>query len=111
MATQTLTTVQRDLVNGTCRPMIERFVLFCHELDAFVLEMDNQQDPITANGDDLGDGADGTAPRDDAPVLTGTLLAQLRTFAANMRAEVSDTALDTLVALCVRDVRTITRGR
>lgn len=110
MATQNLNEVQRAYINGTCRPMIERLIKLCDELDSFLLEAANQQTPITNNGDDLGDGASGTAPRTDAPKLTGAQIASLVTFATNLRAQINASALNTLVSVAVRDVATINAG-
>jgi len=104
MATQQLTEVQRTLVNEVVRPAIEYLIGVRYRLDALVTELDNQQSPITASADILGDGAGGTAARTDAPALTGTNVAQLRTFVAGMRDQISGTALNALVALSVRDV-------
>lgn len=110
MATQTLNTVQRNHVNETVRPAIERVVGFLAYLDDVIDEMDNQQDAITASGDDLGDGADGAAPRTDAPVLNGNNVAHLRTFLGNMRGQVSDVQRDVLIALMVRPLAQVVRN-
>lgn len=104
-----LNEVQRAYINETVRPMIERIILFRDELDAFVLEADNQQTPIPNVADTLNDGTGGITPRTDAPTLQGTHVTQLRNFAAGMRDQISGAALNALVALSVRDVRTITR--
>lgn len=104
-----LNPVQRAYVNEVVRPMVERIIYFRDQLDAFLLEADNQQTPIPNVADTLNDGADGTTPRTDAPVLQGTHVTSLRTFAANMRDQISGAALNTLVALAVRDVETIIR--
>ncbi len=110
MANQSLNIVQKALVNETVRPALERMVKIRYYLDALVLELDNQQNPIAATADVLNDAQTGDAPRGDAPNLTGTNIAQLRAFADNMRTQIDATALNSIVALCVRDVDTIIRG-
>jgi hypothetical protein len=105
-----LNPVQRAFVNETVRPMIERLIQFRYELDAFVLDYDNQQAPIPTLADVLNDNADGTAPRTDAPELQGSQLLQLRNFAANMRDQISGAALNALVSLAVRDVLTVMKS-
>ena len=108
---QDLNEVQRDFVNETCRPMIEQLVRFHYMLALFVDEADNQQTPIVANAEELNDADDGLAPRSDAPVLTGDNIASLRTFAANMRDQISVAALNQLIALSVRNVTNIVTNR
>lgn len=105
-----LNEVQRAYINETVRPMIERIIKMRDDLDAFVIEADNQQTPIPNVADTLGDGPNGTAARADAPVLQGTHVTQLRNFAAGMRDQINGAALNSLVALAVRDYSTITRG-
>lgn len=100
---------QRNYVNGTARPQIERLVAIWHELDAFVREADNQQDPIANVADILNDGTNGTTPRTDGPQLMGSHITQLRNFCANMRDQISSTALNTLITLMVRDFRTVVK--
>ena len=102
------TEMVKDL-NETVRPALERLVSMRYELDALVAELSNQQTPIAATSDVLNDGA-GDAPRDDAPTLTGQNIAQLLTFATNMRDQIDSTALDTITSLMVRDVNSVIRG-
>jgi hypothetical protein len=106
-----LNEVQRAFVNEAARPMIEKLIRFRYELDAFVLDADNQQAAISTAADVLNDNLDGSAPRADAPQLQGAHLLQLRNFAAAMRDQINGTALNALVALSVRSVNTIMRGR
>ena len=106
----TLTPVQKTLVNETVRPSIEKLIAIRYYLDAFVQEMDNQQDPISTAADVLNDDPDSDAARSDAPNIQGNNLTQLRNFAANMRDQIDGTALNALTALAVRDVPTITRN-
>ena len=89
---------------------LEKIINFYYYLDGLVTELDNQQDAITNSVDELGDDGTGLNPRSDAPTLTGQHVAQLRAFAANMRDQVSASALDILVSLAVRDVNTIIRN-
>lgn len=105
-----LNPVQRTFVNETMRPMIERIIMIRDELDSYVLEADNQQTPIPNVADVLNDGNDGTTPRTDAPQLQGIHATQLRNFASTMRDQISGVALNTLITLAVRDVRTINRS-
>jgi hypothetical protein len=106
-----LNPVQVQYVNAVVRPMIERLILFRSELDAFVLDYDNQQTPLPTTAAVLDDNAAGTAPRTDAPTLTGAQVAQLRTFCAGMRDQISATALNTLVQTAVRSVEAILRNQ
>lgn len=99
--------VQRAYINEVARPMIENLIRFRYQLDAFVLDTDNQQNPIPNISDVLNDNDSGTAPRSDAPQITGANITQLRNFAASMRDQISQTALTALVKLAVRDVQTI----
>ena len=109
MALQTLNEVQVAYVNEVVRPMIERLVRVYSQLDAFVLEAGNQQDAIANTADQLAD-EDGSTARTDAPALTGQHVAQLLTFATNMRDQINGAALNTLIALMVRDYETVIRG-
>ena len=104
-----LNPVQVAFVNETCRPLIEKLIKARYELDAFVLDFDNQQTPLPTAATDLDDNSNGTAPRTDAPTLQGDQMTQLRNFAANMRDQISSVALDSLVALSVRPVAAIIR--
>lgn len=111
MAAINLTPVQVTFVNEVVRPQIERIILSLDELDAFILDYDNQQTPIAgASADTLNDGPGGTTARTDAPVLTVQNITNLRTFCGNMRSQVTAAQLNALVTLAVRDVRSIRRG-
>lgn len=104
-----LNQVQRDYINGVVRPMVEKIINFRYQLDAFVLDADNQQTPIPNVADILNDGNAGTVPRSDAPTILGTQVTQLRNFAAGMRDQVNTAALNALTAIAVRDIPTIIR--
>lgn len=106
----TLDTVQKNLINQTVRPALEKLVAIRYYLDQLVTELDNQQNPIPNVADDLNDDPSADAPRSDAPTLQGSNVTQLRNFAANMRDQVDGTALSSLVSLMVRDVATVTRS-
>lgn len=106
---QNLNDVQKKFVQETCRPLIEDLIKFHSRLNSFVLDYDNQQTAITVDTEILNDGI-GNNPRTDAPNLTGQRLSQLRSFAANMRDQISSATLDVLVELSVRDVNTIIRN-
>lgn len=110
MPNQSLSTVQKNLVNETVRPAIETLVAIRYRLAAIVDELDNQQEPIASTPDILNDDPQGDQPRDNAPNLTGQQITQLRNFAANMRDQIDGTALNTLISLAVRDVPTIVRN-
>ena len=105
-----LNEVQRRYTNEVVRPMIESLIRFRYELDAFVLEADNQQYPIANVAEDLNDGDNGTIPRSDAPVLKANNITQLRNFASGMRDQINVASLNALVALAVRDVQNIVRS-
>lgn len=110
MAIQALNEVQRTFVGDVARPMVERLIAFRAELDLFIQDYDNQQAPVLNNADQLGDNAAGTAPRTDAPILTGANLASLRTFCGNMVTQLSDANRNAMIALAVRDLRTIVKS-
>jgi len=105
-----LSTVQVKFVNEAARPTIEQLIAMRYTLDAFVLDFDNQQDPIPTDATVLDDDSSGTSPRTGAPELTGANVQSLRNFAANMRDQINGPALNALVALAVRPVSTIIRG-
>lgn len=104
-----LTPVQVTFVNDVVRPMVEKLILFRSQLDAFVLDFDNQQSPIPTNASVLDDNNTGTAPRTDAPNITGAQANSLRGFCANMRDQISGVALNTLISVAVRDIEAILR--
>ena len=104
-----LNPVQVKFVNETVRPMVENIIRFRSEMDAFVLDFDNQQNPLPTNAAALDDNSDGTAPRTDAPNLTGAQCTQLRNFCVGMRDQVSATALNTLINVAVRSLESILR--
>ena len=105
-----LNPVQVKFVGEVVRPMVEKLIRFRSELDAFVLDFDNQQTPLPTNATVLDDGADGSAPRTDAPQMTGTQATQLRTLAVGMRDQISGVTLNTLVNVSVRPIETILRS-
>lgn len=104
-----LDTVQVKFVNETVRPTIERLILFRSQLDAFVLDFDNQQTPLPTDTTVLDDAIGGGSPRADAPQLQGQDVAALRNFCAGMRDQISAGALNSLVAKSVRSVEAIIR--
>jgi hypothetical protein len=105
-----LTPVQVGFVTEAVRPTVEMLILFRSRLDAFILDFDNQQTPLPTNATVLDDNVSGTAPRTDAPQLTGAQVTALRTFCGNMKGQLSDANLATLVSVSVRSVETILRG-
>ena len=106
-----LNPVQVAFVREVVRPLVERIILHCNQLDAFIADYDNQQTPIPNSGSTpLDDNNDGTAPRIDAPQLTGDQIGALRTFVGNMRAAVSAGSYNALVSVSVRSVEAILRG-
>jgi DNA gyrase/topoisomerase IV subunit B len=104
-----LNQVQVKFVGEVIRPMIEELILFKSKLDAFVLDFDNQQTPLPTNATVLDDNDAGTSPRTDAPQLTGTQSANLRTFCANMSSQITPTQLAALVNASARPVEHILR--
>jgi hypothetical protein len=109
MANQSLNTVQKNLINATVRPGIEKIIWMHRYLDNLIIELSNQQTPILSSVDILNDDPILDAPRQDSPNLTGTDVASLLTFATNMRNQVGS-EIPALVGKAVRDVDTITRG-
>ena len=105
-----LNSVQVKFVNEAARPMVEQLILFRSKLDAFVLDYDNQQTPLPTTAAVLDDNSEGTAPRTDAPQITGAQAQSLRTFCANMRDQITGACLNTLVQVAVRSVESILRG-
>lgn len=105
-----LNTVQQDFVNGAARPHMETLVRILHELDSFVADYDALQatgDALPIDATVLDDA--GSAPRDDAPNLTGADLQNLRDFSANMSAVVGAAAKQTLIARMVRSLSKVLR--
>lgn len=108
-----LNEVQVDHVNGVVRPFLERLILALDTIDTFVAEYDALQggaNALPTDGTVLDDGAGGTAPRTDAPQLTGAQVALLRDRAASMSAVLSASEKRTLIDKMVRDLATI-RGQ
>ena len=110
MAIQTLDPVQVAFMNETIRPALEALVKFKFRADAFVLDYDNQQNAIATTADDIGDATDGLAPRTDAPIWTGTRLAQFRTLIGSMADTLDGTTLNVMIELMVRDLNIVTGG-
>jgi hypothetical protein len=104
-----LNPVQVKFVNEVVRPMVERLILFRSELDAFVLDFDNQQTALPTTAVALDDNAAGTAPRTDAPAITGAQATSLRTFCVSMRDQITPASLNTLVNVSARSVEQILR--
>ena len=103
-----LNQVQQDFVNNASRPHLEVMIRILHELDTFIADYD----AIQASGDALPTDSTilddaGAAPRDDAPNLTGTDLANMKTFSANMSAIVGATAKQVLISKMVRSLNTV----
>lgn len=95
---------------GVSRQMVEKLIRFRSELDAYVLDYDNQGAsalPTTAVA--LDDNEAGTAPRADAPAITGAQIQSLRGFALGMRDQISGATLNTLISVSVRSVEEILR--
>jgi hypothetical protein len=105
-----LNQVQVKFVNEAIRPMIEKLIRFRSELDALVVDFDNQQTPLPTDGTVLTDNTDGSAPRADAPQITGAQATALRTFCAGMRDQINASAHNILVQLSVRSVEQILRN-
>jgi hypothetical protein len=105
-----LNPVQVKYVNEVIRPMVENLIRFRSELDAFVLDFDNQQDPLPTDAVPLDDNADGSAPRTDAPEITGAQCTQLRNFALGMRDQITPATLNTLINVSVRPLEQILRS-
>jgi hypothetical protein len=104
-----LNQTQVKFVNEAIRPMVEELILFKSKLDAFVLDFDNQQTPLPTNATVLDDNDAGTAPRIDAPQITGAQATSLRTFCFNMSAQITPASLAALVNVSARPVEHILR--
>lgn len=105
-----LNPVQVQFVNEVVRPMVEKLILFRSQMDAFVLDFDNQQSPLPTNATVLDDNAAGTAPRTDAPNITGAQATNLRNFCFGMRDQITPTSLNTLIQVSVRPLEQILRS-
>ena len=104
-----LNEVQVKFVNEAIRPVVETLIKVESQLSSFVLDFDNQQNPIPTDGTVLDDGAGGAAPRADAPQVTGANATQFREFANNMATQINGAALADLIKLAVRPVSVIIR--
>lgn len=104
-----LNPVQVKFVNEVVRPMVEKLIRFRSELDAFTLDFANQLTPLPTTAAALDDNSTGTAPRTDAPNITGAQVVSLNTFCTNMRDQISGASLNTLVSVAVRPVEQILR--
>ena len=107
-----LNQVQIDFVNEAARPHLETFIRAVHELDTFVADYDALQgtaDSIPEDATVLDDGDGGTAPRADAPTLTGADLKNLRDFSANASAVLTAPANAALIARMVRPLAVVLR--
>ena len=108
-----LNQVQVDFVNEVARPHFEAMVKMIDGLDIFIADYDAIQGSADALPEDatvLDDNADGTAPRADAPQLTGLLVKQLRNFSNTMSGTVNAAQKDILIAAMVRGLATVLRG-
>lgn len=110
MAVQALDIPQRRYVNESVLPMLEVVVREILRWDDFLAQYAAQQNAIATTPTDLGNGANGTVPRDDVPVLTGTQLGAIRDNIAQMRATVTDAELNTLISLLGRPLSNIREG-
>jgi hypothetical protein len=107
-----LNIVQRDFVNDAARPHMEQIVKALHVLDTFVADYDALQssaDALPVNSTVLDDGPDGTAPRDDAPVLTGGQVKALRDLSASMSAVIDAPTKEILISKMVRALAVVLR--
>lgn len=105
-----LNQVQVAFVRDVIRPMVEKLIRFRSELDAFVLDFDNQQTALPTNATVLEDNADGLTPRADAPNITGAQATSLRNFCLGMRDQITPANLNTLINVSARSVETILRS-
>lgn len=103
-----LNIVQQDFVNDAARPQMETIIRIIHELDTFVVDYDALQSTADALPTDttvLDDA--GSTPRDDAPILTGKNVSDLRDFSNNMSAVITANAKNVLISLMVRNLSTV----
>lgn len=94
---------------GVARQMVEKIIRFRSELDAFVLDYDNQQVPLPTTAAALEDNDSGVAPRADAPNLSGAQVQSLRGFCLGMRDQITPATLNTLISVAARPVEAILR--
>jgi len=100
-----LNQVQVDFVNEAARPHMEEIIRALHVLDTFVADYDAIQGSADALPEDatvLDDGAGGTAPRTDAPQLTGVQVKTLRDLSNSMSAVVIQATKTVLISKMVR---------
>lgn len=105
-----LNQVQVDHVNEAVRPHMETLIRVLHELDTFVADHDalqNSADALPTDTTVMDDGPGGTAPRTDAPQLTGAQVQTLRDLSANMSAEVNAATKDILIGKMVRPLAVV----
>jgi len=105
-----LNQVQQDFINNAARPHMEVMIRILHELDTYVADYDALQgsaDALPIDATVLDDA--GAAPRDDAPILTGADLQNMRNFSENMSAPVGAVAKDVLISKMVRTLNSILR--
>lgn len=103
--------VQRDFINNAARPHMEEMIRMIHVLDTYIADYNALQasaDVLPTTAAILDDGTD-TAPRDDAPQLSGEDLANMATFSANMSAVVGAVAKQTLIGKMVRNLNSVLR--
>lgn len=105
-----LNQVQVKFINEAARVHMESIVKALHTLDTFVADYDALQATADALPEDatvMDDNTTGTAPRADAPQLTGLNVKQLRDFSASMSAVVNAAAKQVLVGKMVRPLGTV----
>jgi len=103
-----LNQVQQDFINNAARPHMEVMIRVLHELDTFIADYDALQgsaDALPTDATVLDDA--GATPRDDAPILTGADLQNMRNFSNTMSAVVGTAAKETLIGKMVRNLNTV----
>ena len=105
-----LNQVQQDFVNNAARPHMEEMIRMVHVLDTYIADYDALQataDSLPIDATVLDDA--GATPRDDAPILTGADLQNMRNFSNSMSAVIGTAAKQTLVGKMVRNLNTVLR--
>ena len=103
-----LNQVQQDFINNAARPHMESMIRIVHELDTFIADYDALQataDALAVDAVVLDDA--GSAPRSDAPNLTGADIQNMRNFSQNMSLVIGNTAKTVLIGKMVRSLNTV----
>lgn len=105
-----LNQVQVTFVNEAVRVHMERFVLALEVLDTFAADyaaIQGSADALPEDATVMDDNAAGTAPRADAPQLTGAQIKTLNDLSVSMSAVVTPSVKTTLISKMVRPLAVV----